>query len=142
MDGMEEEMSEKEREKVDELSILFPEKEVELPDGSKVVVKPLSLKQLPKVVSEFATVLSDAAHGGRTPTELAVNAFAALLKIMPYCISRPPDRIPAEVVPDILEIVAEQNFSEGVLGKWSALIQKLLQSPVVKKAVGDLDQSR
>ena len=110
----------------DPIKIMFPEEEVELPNGDVVHVRPLSLKDLPKVADAFSTLMNKADLGA-TPAELASKAFAELAKIVPYCIDYPVEAIPATFAPEILEKVITQNITKEVLGKWTALMQKVAE---------------
>jgi hypothetical protein len=110
-----------------ELKTLFPAREVVLSDGkTKVMVTPLSLENLPKVADSFGILMKHAEQGGIGPSEIAAKALGEVLKIVPYCISIPAKEVPSYDVPDILEIVVEQNVTEDVVGKWMGLVEKLL----------------
>lgn len=111
------------------LKILFPEKEVKVGEA-KIVVKPLSLKDLPKVAESFTKILAiadecraEAAKLGEVPEygKIVTAAFSELIDLIPFCINCPPEEVPADLVPDILEIIIEQNASDAALGKWKAL---------------------
>lgn len=110
-----------------ELRTLFPAREVVLSDGkTKVTVTPLSLENLPKVADSFGILMKHAEGGGIGPSEIAAKALGEVLKIVPYCIDIPAKEVPAYDVPDILEIVVEQNVTENVVGKWMGLVEKVL----------------
>lgn len=111
----------------EELKILFPAREVVLSDGeTKVTVTPLTLEHLPKVADSFAILMKHAEGGSIGPSEIAAKALGEVLKIVPYCIDILPKYIPAYDVPDILEIVVEQNITEEVVGKWMSLVQRVV----------------
>jgi len=109
-----------------ELKTLFPAREVVLSDGSKVTVTPLSLENLPIVAESFGILMKHAEGGSIGPSEIAAKALGEVLKIVPYCIDIPAKEIPAYDVPDILEVVVEQNVTENVVGKWMGLVEKIL----------------
>ena len=110
-----------------EINILFPAKEVVLSNGvTTVVVTPLSLEHLPKVADSFGILMKLAEEGSISPPEIAAKALGEVLKIVPYCIDIPACKIPAYDVPDILEIVVEQNITEDTVGKWMSLVQKVV----------------
>lgn len=110
-----------------ELKTLFPAREVVLSDGTTTVtVTPLSLENLPKVAESFGILMKHAEGGGVRPSEIAAAALGEVLKIVPYCINIPAKEVPAYDVPDILEIVVEQNVTEDTVGKWMSLVQKVL----------------
>jgi hypothetical protein len=112
-----------------ELKILFPAREVVLSDGkTKVTITPLSLENLPKVAESFGTIMKHAEGGNIGPSEIAAKALVEVLKIVPYCIDLPASSIPSYDVPDILEIVVEQNVTTDVVGKWMSLVQKVLEA--------------
>jgi hypothetical protein len=118
-----------------EIKTLFPAREVVLSDGeTKVTVTPLSLENLPKVADSFGILMKHAEGGTIGPSEIAAKALGEVLKIVPYCIDLPASKVPSVDVPDILEIVVEQNITEGVVGKWMSLVQKVL----VVSGKGDL----
>jgi hypothetical protein len=60
--------------------------------------------------------------------EIAAMGLEELLSLIPYCINLPPEKIPATEVPDILEVVIDQNITEDVVGKWGSLVQKLVEA--------------
>ena len=138
-----------------ELNVLFPEKEVPLGDGSVLTVKPLSLKDLPKVVSAFGTIMKLATEQvdssvktkkkSAKPVEGAYAEIAAagmeeLLKILPYCIDRKPEEVPLEVVPEVILIVLEQNITDAAIKKWVALAQTIAE--LLPKGVGQSVKSK
>ncbi len=120
-------MAEPER---NELDVLFPGKEVVIKVGEQeypILVTPLSLEDLPKVAQAFGRLMR-MAEGGVTPSELAATGLEELLLLVPYCISLPASRIPATQVPDLLDVVIDQNITEEVVGKWKSLVQKLVEA--------------
>uniref|UniRef100_A0A6M3X5A9 Uncharacterized protein n=1 Tax=viral metagenome TaxID=1070528 RepID=A0A6M3X5A9_9ZZZZ len=137
-----------------ELNVLFPEKEVPLPDGSVLKVTPLSLKDLPKVVRAFGTIMKlateqsgafDKAKKSKKPVEgayaeIAIAGAEELLQILPYCIDRKPEEVPLEVVPDVISIVIEQNVTDVAVKKWVALAQKV--TGLLPKGVGQSVKSK
>jgi hypothetical protein len=110
----------------DPMKVMFPEEAVELPNGDIVHVRPLSLKDLPKVAEAFSKLMQRADLGA-TPAELASSAFAELSKIVPYCIDYPVEAIPATFAPEILELVITQNITKEVVGKWTTLMSKVAE---------------
>ena len=120
------------------IQVLFPEERVELPDGSFVVVRPLSLKDFPKLIRAFGNVATEVAtKGSATQNELGMEMLAEISnEILPYCIDRKPEEIPFDKAPDIIELILEQNFTGESVKKWSALAQKIpgLADVVSKKS--------
>jgi hypothetical protein len=108
------------------LNILFPEEEVQIKeiDDLVIVVRPLSLEDLPKVSDAFG-VLMRHAMAGYDPVTIAAKAFGELSKLIPYCINVPVKKIPASYGPDIMEIVVRQNITDDVIKKWTALVEKV-----------------
>ena len=109
-----------------ELKTLFPAREVVLSDGSKVTVTPLSLENLPIVADSFGILMKHAEGGDIGPSEIAAKALGEVLKIVPYCIDVPASNVPSYDVPDLLEVVVEQNVTESVVGKWMGLVQRVI----------------
>lgn len=113
------------------LDVLFPNRDIELSDGSQVTVSPLSLEDLPKVIRVLAKILKDTTDlknsqdGKVNYIDIVAAAGEEVMKLFPYCLSRDPKDISALDAPDIIEIILEQNLTEASLGKWVALIQKL-----------------
>ena len=112
-----------------ELKVLFPKRVVTLSDGeTKVSVTPLSLEDLPRVADSFGALMRHAEGGVTGPSEIAAKALGEVLKLVPYCIDIPAKAIPSYDVPQILEIVVEQNITEDVVGKWMSLVQKIIEA--------------
>ena len=101
-----------------ELEVLFPETTVQ-----GIVVKPISLLDLPKVIDAFGKVLQLADQGVH-PTDIALRGLRELLLIMPYCIDRPAEEIPSPVVPELIQVMLDQNLNEETVGKWTSLLQR------------------
>jgi len=119
----------KEEEKLgSELDDMFPAKRVPV-DGLKkpIRVHPISVEDIGMVVDAFGEILV-MVQGGVTYSELSVKAIKQILKILPYCVQQPVSTIPGYALPDILQVVIDQNFSKKVLGNWQALIQKLAET--------------
>ena len=113
------------------LEVMFPGREVVITIGGKevpVMVTPLSLQDLPKVAQGFGRLMRLAETGGLVPSEIAARGLEELLLLIPYCIDLPPNKVPATQVPDLLEVIIEQNITEEVVGKWTSLVQKLVKS--------------
>jgi hypothetical protein len=107
------------------LDILFPEREVPIKEIEDliIVVRPLSLKDLPKVSDAFG-VLMRYAMAGYDPIAIAAKGFGEIAKLIPYCINVPPESIPASYGPEVMEIIVEQNITDDVIKKWTALVGK------------------
>jgi hypothetical protein len=132
-------MAEQEEKKGDELKVLFPGEEVDLGgEAGKVKVSPLTLEDMPKVVGSFGKIIK-LAEAQVDEAQLAIVAMTELLEILPYCIDRPAKEIPSTAVPEILDIVIEQNVTEAAVGKWTALVQRVLE---LRPEQGAQDQSK
>lgn len=115
---------------MNKLEVMFPDKEVVIKVGDKelaVLITPLSLEDLPKVAQAFGRLMKLAEGGELHPAELAARGLEELLLLVPYCINLPAKQVPATEVPDLLEVVIEQNITEDVVGKWMSLVQKLVE---------------
>jgi hypothetical protein len=110
------------------LNVLFPEEEVPIKEVEDlvVVVRPLSLEDLPKVSDAFGVLLRYA-MAGYDPVTIAAQAFGELAKLIPFCINVPVNKIPASYGPEIMEIIVKQNMTEDVIKKWTALVEKVNQ---------------
>jgi len=108
------------------LDTLFPEKEVALSDKVSVTMRPLSLKDLPKVTEAFGKIMSLAEEGMAT-SEIATAALSELLQLIPFCIVEDlsPEEIPATAAPFLAEVFLSQNVTDEVVGKWVALAEKI-----------------
>jgi hypothetical protein len=106
------------------LNVLFPEEEVPIKefDDLVIVVRPLSLEDLPKVSDAFG-VLMRYAMAGYDPVAIAAKAFGEISKLIPYCINVPVKSIPASYGPEIMEIIVKQNITDDVVKKWTALVE-------------------
>jgi hypothetical protein len=127
-----------------ELEVMFPGKAVPIMIGDQAVdcnVSPLSLEDLPKVAQAFGRLMKYAEGDELLPSEIAAKGLEELLLLIPYCIDLPPSKVPATQVPDILEVIIEQNITEDVVGKWMGLVQRLVESTGSKmedmKALGE-----
>jgi len=115
-----------EKKKSEALKVLFPERKVKLAENIDVTITPLSLKEMPKVSDAFGKIMRLAASGV-TFAEISSVAISELMELLPYCIDLPPESVPQWAIPDIIEIVLEQNATDTVVGKWEALIIKLTE---------------
>jgi len=113
-----------EEKKTNALDVLFPEKKVPLSETLYVTVRPLSLKEMPKVSVAFNKIMQYVAEG-RSFAEVGSMALTELMELLPFCVDLPPQNIPQWAIPDIIDIVLEQNATESIVGKWQALITKL-----------------
>lgn len=116
---------------MNKLEVMFPEREVIIKIGGKeipVLVTPLSLEDLPKVAQAFGRLMKLAEGGELSSAEIAARGLEELLLLIPYCIDLPPKQVPATEVPDLLEVIIEQNITEEIVGKWGSLVQKLIES--------------
>ena len=107
-----------------ELDVLFPTQEVDLGNGQTVIVRPLTLEDLPKVIDAFGKIMQ-LADEKKPPADMAMAGMGELLQILPLCIDRKPSEIPSTILPDLIEVLIEQNLTEAVVGKWTTLIQKV-----------------
>lgn len=113
------------------LDVLFPDHVVQLTDGTEVTVHPLSLEDLPKVIQVFSKIIFAATdlkkpEGGTSDySQLLVTAGVELAQLLPYCLNRPAKEISMLDVPEVIEIILEQNLNEVALGKWEALVRKI-----------------
>jgi hypothetical protein len=112
-------------EKSTELDVLFPYKEIDIGNGATVQIKPLNLETLPKVVDAFGAIMS-LSEQGLPPAEIAMRGMKELLILLPLCINKAPEEIPSAAIPEIIEIVLEQNLTDAAVGKWTALIQRVM----------------
>lgn len=109
------------------LSVLFPGEDVEICEGHKIRVTPISLKNLPKVLTAFGALLKLSDDPDVKSQDIAISGASELLELLPFCIDRSTEEIPATVVPELLEAVLKQNVSEDSVGKWKALIRKVVE---------------
>jgi hypothetical protein len=107
------------------LGTMFPGRVIAISEDEAVTVTPLKLKDLPKVIDAFASIMQKASAPDIDPQLLAIEGAKELLEMLPFCIDRPPEEIPLTVVPEILLEVVTQNLSEDSLGKWKALFAKV-----------------
>ncbi len=105
------------------LKVMFPEEEVELFGGKIVKIRPLSLKDIPKVIESFKAVMKIASEN-EDMTDVATSAATELMNLIPFCINCKLEEIPMRDVPEILTIIVDQNLSEASVGNWTALISK------------------
>ena len=103
------------------LKVMFPEEEVELFGGKIVKVRPLSLKDIPKVIASFRTIMKIASET-KDMADVASFAVAAIMDLVPFCVDCKPEEIPLLNVPEILTVIVKQNLSEASVGNWTTLI--------------------
>lgn len=120
-----------EKEKSGELRVLFPTKTIDLADGEKLIITPLSLADLPHVVKAFGSLVKIFEENSKSKAqvsnaEIAAAATSQLLEILPYCIDRPAKDVPMTVVPEVLEIILDQNVTDLAVGKWTALAKRAM----------------
>ena len=108
------------------VKVMFPKDEVELWPGNTVNVRPLSLEDLPKVIEQFKTIM-DHYEGMEklTPIEIGSTVANSLIDILPFCTGLQAKDIPIHKIPDLIEIVRNQNFPPESMGKWKALFAEI-----------------
>ena len=111
--------------KADPVNVLFKTEVLDLDDGSKIEVKPLSLDKLPLVLDALSKLMSHVDKGAG-PSEIAAVGFKEVSELIPHCINRSPEEVPMDMVPDIVTIVISQNLTESSLKKWKTLADKLI----------------
>jgi hypothetical protein len=109
---------------IKELELLFPKKEYTLHEGVTIEISPLSLEDLPKVADSFSS-LAGLIGEGKTVQQIVTLAISEILSLAKYCLSVPPRVVPMQSVPDILEIMIEQNMNEDIVKKWTTLIERV-----------------
>ena len=107
-----------------ELAILFPEKVVDIGGGVEVIIRPLPLSKLEKVLDAFANLMQ-LAQAGVSPVMIISNAAKDIATLLPYCINRNFDELPATAAPILMRAVIDLNFTEDVLGNWKALVEAM-----------------
>lgn len=117
--------------KTNALDVLFPEKAVNLEGGGSITVRPLTLADLPKVTDAFARLMGLATQmqdpkEGTSVTAIISEGVKEILLLIPFCIDRKQEEVPATAVPELLEIIVEQNFPEDVITKWRGLVGRVL----------------
>ena len=122
--------------KPDPLSVLFPERRVDLGHGIHVTVRPLPLADLPKISEAFGKVLAYAAQGIH-PAQITLMALSEVIQCLKYTIDRDPTEIPSTAAPRLMEVFIEQNLDADTLGNWSTLIGKIR---TMREAVEGVDQ--
>ena len=120
-------MSTQENGEVGALSVLFPEQEVDIGGGKKVIMRPLTLDKLPLVMDSFQKVMfmvSDSKDKGETSAQTIMSGMAMLKEaiiLIKMCISVPWEEVPATAAPILLKVFIEQNLNQEVVGNWIAL---------------------
>ena len=103
------------------LTVMFPEEEVELFGGKIVKVRPLSLKDIPKVIESFKAIMKIASET-EDMTDVASSSVAEIMNLVPFCVDCKPEEIPIQNVPEILTVIVKQNMPEASVGNWTTLI--------------------
>lgn len=111
--------------KADPINVLFKTEVLDLADGSKVEVKPLSLEKLPHVLDALSKLMMYVDKGAG-PSQIASVGFKEVVELIPHCIDRIPDEIPMEAVPDIVDVIIAQNLTESSIKKWKSLASKVI----------------
>jgi hypothetical protein len=115
-------MSEK---KVKDIEVLFPEKSIDIGNGKALTVRPLTLKDLPKVISAFGRLVAIAEEKSENPEEIAFVAIDELTELIPFCVNASAEEIPLLHLPEVLSIIVDQNLNAAAVGKWKALVEKI-----------------
>ncbi len=104
-------------------SQVYNTEEIELQDGTTVVLKPLPLKQLRKAMdsmTEWQQTIADAPDGDYDAAkagEWQVNVVAALIKIAAVCLSKQrPDLLEDDAYEDILDVDSSYKIIEICMG--------------------------
>jgi hypothetical protein len=111
-------VAKKEKEK-STLERLFPAGEI-VYENTRVVMKPMSLAQLPMVVNLFEK-FEELRAQQKSDMEIVKEALTDILSVVGPCLDMPLEDIPAAMAPDIALCFIQQNFGPDVVGKWRAL---------------------
>jgi hypothetical protein len=107
-----------------ELEILFPERKVELAPNIFVTLRPLSIEDIPRVMTAFVSLISRI-RAGTTPEMIAIHAMADVLAVLPLCVDREISKIPATKFSEVIKVFLEQNITEEVVKNWTALLGEM-----------------
>ena len=108
-----------------ELKTLFPGRTIELSDGRKIKMRPIPLKELPKVLESFIVVFTLKSQGV-PPIQMLAIAFDAVIELVEAClVDASTDDMSSADAPFLLGCFIDQNLTETVLGKWRALMSRL-----------------
>ena len=101
------------------LDRLYPEKTVEF-HGMKVVVKPLTIRQIASVTDKFINIFN-LKKAGKTDMEIMLSARDDMVDVLSLVVDKPFDDMPGPLLPLILRVFFAQNLSADVLGNWTSL---------------------
>ena len=121
--------------KLNELDVLFPHKDVELAEGVSVAVRPIAAENLTKALKPFSVLFKKVSEGV-SPAEIAIDAMESAMQVLPFCINRPLSEVPVTKVPDLLEAMIELNLTPESVKKWKALVLRLSEE------VGSVNQKK
>ena len=110
-------------EKVSEFMAAFPEREVRLPGGQRVRMKPLPLDLFPEVVLAFLR-LAAAASDGVSPVGLMGLMGRELLEMIDHCLVDGAEvkNLGISAAPALIQTFLDQNLQEEALKNWSSLL--------------------
>jgi len=122
------------------LEVVFPGRTIPLAEGEdspSVTLRPLSLKDLPGVLKVFEKLVHTAS--AVDPAVLAITCLEDILKLLPLCMDRQLEDIPAHIAPVLVAEFIKQNISMEIVGKWTGLLEEigsLLKEQAVKPVGG------
>lgn len=119
----------------DHTKILFPSKTIKFGEGDQdaVTMNPLPMGKLPDAIDTFASILEELYSSGITgeedfnPAVIATagrKVFKGIIDLLPYCIDRNLDDIPATATPEMIHTFIKQNIMDASKN-WYALFADL-----------------
>ena len=109
------------------LRILFPQRSILTPDDGHITMSPIPLKKLPSVMEHFMIAASLASQG-IPPAQMLVIAAESILTLLDICIleeNKKTEYLTGTSAPYLVEVFLDQNLSGEILGKWTALIDRI-----------------
>ncbi len=106
--------------KATNLERLYPSAVISDGGDTRIIMKPLPIRQLPKVI-DLLTSFALMREEGKNDFEIVKIVLTDILAVVESCVDISLDDIPATLAPDIALCFIKQNFNEEVQGKWQNL---------------------
>jgi len=116
---------------INEYSLLFPEKKIQLGEIGSVKMRPLSISQLNFLAEAFTKVMGAVQNAPQGDyANILQTCYKELMELLPYCLEDKAvlDYVPAGFLPTLMVEFIELNLNQEVLARFLLLWQRIQET--------------